>query len=724
MRMRWSNMVQSAFAALALLPALALHGATEIIVKPGESLVDVLHASRSVAKPVVVTLHGGIYPLVTPLTFGVEDADMTWQSADGERPIITGVRRITGWRQIGTNLWEAAVPEIAAGWRFRRLFVNGVEKGRARHPNEGFLTVQRKNIVFDPLRPDRPNEPSQKRDRFYLDSADRFPVTDELDEVEFVLFSAWRDSHHPIASYDSGSRLLVLGTPLKHGLFWEWGRGYPFYFENLPDFMDVPGEWCLLSKSGIVRYLAAAGENPNDEMIEAPYADYLVVLKADPSADGRWVRNVVFRGLTFEKTNFWLPREDCSDMQAADHTGCGVLLKGARDCRFEDCSFVDFGAYCVDVLGGSRDNTFLRCSFIRAGSGGVRIDGGKHADHPFAQTGGTLLESCEIANWGVEFPSACGVIVKNAADNVIRECEIHDGTYTGVSLGWTWSYSNSVSRCNLVVSNHIHNINRERLLSDLGGIYTLGVSPGTVLRANRIHDIFRRNYNGNGIYLDEASSHIVIEKNVIWNAQDADIHIHFGKELTIRNNILAQTRKEDERCGISRGFVEPHVTMFFSGNIIQRLEGPAFSDAPKKWDESEPYVFHINGRTRPAQRTDNMLTDYNYFIRPKADMEQRFYGGYSQTAWQAGGRDVHSIVGDSPFVDPVHGDFSFKPGSSACRVFDTNGVPLKPFVRRNMTLVSAASVCDESRRSQKSNGGLPFESSKRLFPTKNKRRVK
>jgi len=672
----------SVFAALTLMSALSGWGTTEIDVRPGESLEAVRQAARKAAKPVVVTLHGGTYPLVRPLVLGTDDSDVTWRAAAGERPVLSGARRITGWRPVGSNVWEASVSAIAEGWRFRRLFVNGVEKGRARHPNKGYLVVGRKGIIPDPSRPDRPNEPSQMLDRFHLNPEEALSGTTDLDEGEFVLFAAWRDSHHPIASYDKTSRLLVLGTPLQSGQFWDWGRGYPFQFENLPDLMDVPGEWCLLTRRGVVRYLAADGEDPNKEEIVAPFADRLVVLEADPAADGRWVRNVAFCGIAFEKTNFWLPREDCSDMQAADHTGCGVLLKGARDCRFEDCSFADFGAYCADVLGGSRDNAFVRCAFVRAGSGGVRIDGGRHADPPFAQTGGTRLEACEIAGWGVEFPSACGVIVKNASDNVIRNCEIHDGTYTGVSLGWNWSYSNSVARCNLVESNHIYNINTSRLLSDLGGIYTLGVSPGTVLRANRIHDVFRRNYNGNGIYLDEASAHIVIERNVVWNAQDACLHIHFGKELTIRNNIFAQTRKDGQRCAISRGFVEPHVTMFFSGNIVQRLEGFAFSDfAPKKWDVSEPYAFHINGRTRPALRTDNMLTDYNYFVRSPAGSEQKFFGGYPQDVWQAGGRDVHSLVGDSPFVDPARGDFSLKSGSPARRVFDTAGVPFKPFVR-------------------------------------------
>ena len=59
--------------------------------------------------------------------------------------------------------------------------------------------------------------------------------------------------------------------------------------------------------------------------------------------------------------------------------------------------------------------------------------------------------------------------------------------YTGVSVGWMWNPTPTPCRANLVENNHIHHV--MQILSDGGGIYTLGRQPGTVLRGNVIHDV-------------------------------------------------------------------------------------------------------------------------------------------------------------------------------------------------------------------------------------------
>jgi len=120
--------------------------------------------------------------------------------------------------------------------------------------------------------------------------------------------------------------------------------------------------------------------------------------------------------------------------------------------------------------------------------------------------------------------------------NTVAHNHIHHGYYTGVSVGWVWHYQRSVSQGNRIEFNHIHDIG-QGLLSDMGGIYTLGVSPGTVIRNNLIHDVDANQYGGWDICHDQASSYLLVESNVVYRTKFAAFNIHFSKEVTVRNNI-------------------------------------------------------------------------------------------------------------------------------------------------------------------------------------------
>jgi hypothetical protein len=121
--------------------------------------------------------------------------------------------------------------------------------------------------------------------------------------------------------------------------------------------------------------------------------------------------------------------------------------------------------------------------------------------------------------------------------------EIRNLPYTGVSVGWNWTAAPTVCEGHLVTSNHIHHI--MQMLSDGAGIYTLGRQPGTILRGNVIHDVAVNagRAESNGIFMDEGSSEMLVESNVIYNIAKSPIRFHKAGRNTLRNNQLVTRRR-------------------------------------------------------------------------------------------------------------------------------------------------------------------------------------
>ena len=221
-------------------------------------------------------------------------------------------------------------------------------------------------------------------------------------------------------------------------------------------------------------------------------------------------------------------------------------------------------------------------------------------------------------------------------------------------MGWTWGYQREVvSTGNLIEYNHVHDIGRG-WLNDMGGIYTLGVSTGTVLRRNLIHDVNCRIYGGWGIYLDEGTSNIIAEENIVYNCATGGFHQHYGRDNIIRNNIFGPSEKHH----LVRSLEENHVSFVFKRNIFY-LSGGKFLAG--NW--SRPgYIFAGN-------------------IYWRADGKKLMFSQWSLREWQKRGQDMNSLVADPMFKDAANGDFTLSPDSPAfCLGFkpiDLNRIGLK-----------------------------------------------
>ena len=87
------------------------------------------------------------------------------------------------------------------------------------------------------------------------------------------------------------------------------------------------------------------------------------------------------------------------------------------------------------------------------------------------------------------YPAGIGIWVAQSSGNRISHNDIHDLLYSGMSIGWNWDDAPNRTHHNTIELNHVHDLGHG-VLSDMGLIYCLGVSPGSVIRNNVFHDIW------------------------------------------------------------------------------------------------------------------------------------------------------------------------------------------------------------------------------------------
>ena len=634
-----------------------------LTVQRAQQAVRELKQRGPLTEPVTVYLSEGVYPISEALKFtpedsGTETCPITYKAAQGEKALLSGGRKVTGWKRYKGNIWVATLPEVQAGeWWFRQLYVNGNLRGRARTPNQGVFEVK---ATTDTTTSQRSYQVAS--DSFVFNTGDLDPKWKHPDNGEAIIYHYWTDTHLPIKAIDGKRNVISFGYPsgkvFRDGFEGDLAR---YVVENIYEALDLPGEWVLERSTGRLFYMPLSGEDMASAEVIAPATEELISIKGDP-LNGKFVEYLNFEGLGLAYSNFNLPWGDCNNAQGSASVSACVNLSGARNCSFDRCSLRNLGTFGFELFDGCTFNRFTCNTLEQIAAGGFRLRGVEPGGNPALRTGNNTISDNTIGYYGLTYPSAVGVLVMHSDCNTVAHNLIHHGDYTGISVGWSWSYLRSAARGNRIEQNHIHDIGYNNLLSDMGGIYTLGLSPGTVISNNLVHDVNANRYGGWGIYTDEGSTSILIENNIVYHTKFGTFNIHYAKDLVVRNNIFALGRLQQ----LSRSKRDPHTTVYFEGNIIYWTQGRLLADE-YKWQD-EPYKIYVNPYTQPRDTSVTFVSDWDIFYNPDKPSAAVDFSGRTWEQWLAEGKDHHSIYADPMFVDPGRFDFRLKPGSPALKL--------------------------------------------------------
>ncbi len=594
--------------------------------------------------PVEVRFAAGTYLMEEPVFFGPadsgrENAPLVFRPEEGARVVFSGGRRISGFRVRKDGLWEVRLPWAAGEGRFGQLFVNGRRARPAGEPDGGWFRMEG---VRERVLKKGKGRVAAEAEQIILVGGKAAVLLGKVRPEEGGIFQVfavhkWDATRKFPAALDPARRTLkIRGGGMK-----PWNplkKGTRFRMENFRAALDEPGEW-FLDRDGVLLYKPLPGEDPARTEVIAPRVERFLVFRGEPEK-GRFVEHILFRDICFRYADYRLPPIGFQPSQAAASIDAVILADGARDLRLENLEISHVGRYAVWFRRGC-----LRCrlhhSFLfDLGAGGVKIGDTRLPSEKAGRTAFIEVDDDIIRSGGWIFPCAVGVWIGHSGDNRVTHNEISDLFYTGISVGWRWGYAESPAKRNLVAYNHIHHIGKG-VLSDMGGIYTLGPSQGTVLEGNVIHHVDCYSYGGWGLYTDEGSTGILMEDNLVHHVETGGFHQHYGRENVVRNNIFAF-------CGTPQFLatrIEKHLSFTFERNIVYWREGTLMP----------PRMARVRARM-----------DHNLYWR--AGGRPFDFAGMSLRKWRRLGRDRHSIVADPRFRDPARGDFRLRRGSPALRI--------------------------------------------------------
>ncbi len=608
-----------------------------------------------VGQPIAIRLTADTYSLTSPLRIDSGITGVTIEPAGDRRVTILGGVEITGFEwdtYNGAKCLSAPLPDACknanGGCNFTDLYVNGNRASFTRYPAEGYLYPE-----------DVENHEGQlfSGSKWFIAEEGDIKDFHNIERVQISFCHYWIDEHTPIESYDPETRRVTFQYRSRFNIAGgkNTSSGLEYYMENVAEMFANPNEW--YADEGKVYYI------PRDESITpetirafAPTISKLVDVMGTPD---RKVRNIRFRDIDFAVTrgeygslgngNVSSSGSEtiyyASDAQAVSNADGSITFKYAANCSLEGCTLKNFGVHGIVIDTGCNNIRVDSCDLYDGGAGGVKIIGGGVGSAETEHTHDNVVDNCTILHCGKRYFAACGVLLIHTYNNTVSHNEIGHLYYTGVSVGWVWGYAANMSHDNLVTKNYIHHLGGG-MLSDMGGVYLLGLQPGTVVSNNIIHDVKSKHYGGWALYTDEGSSYMTLENNICYNTSDNSYHQHYGSMNTVRNNIFAFS--DGQMMRVSR--TEAHLSIIFEGNIVYSAGAPMYDIS----------------RAQIAQKTVSACRNL-FFDCTKDAPVMRVFGEENLTLddFKAAGLEDGSVIADPLFRDAANYDFTLADNSPA-----------------------------------------------------------
>ena len=519
---------------------------------------------------IVIHIEEGTYTLENTLTFNEKDSGTNGYAIKyvGDNAVVSGGTQIKGFSlyDADNNIYAAKVPE---GLNFRQVYVDGEKIIRSRS-NDDYSTriigASRFNADGTMI-PEYLNYWGEDAmipadyGEIYL-KADEFQNFRNLEDVELHILTAWvknvlrvksaetKDGITAIRIQDNEDDLLFNRQhPNIDGYSHMNTYHFVYYIENAYELIDEDNEWYLDETTDTLYIKVPDGMDINSAEVIIPSLETLIKAEA---TNGTKIQNLTFEGITFRYSNWTVPSEKgLVDIQAGMYANycifktndMGVLRPSAAICvadtenfTLKNCTVENMGAAGIDLNHGTK-NSLIQDNIIRNISGNGIMIGSfvvdentdihvvyNPEDESQICTGDRIVNNL-VTNIGTDYESSVAIGAGYPREILIANNEISYAPYTGISIGFGWSFEDNAMRGNRILNNEIHHTSQ--IICDAGGIYTLSKQPDSEMSGNYIHDIVLpewADYGTSGIYMDEGTSGYTVKYNVLDNSCGVNMH--------------------------------------------------------------------------------------------------------------------------------------------------------------------------------------------------------
>ncbi len=561
--------------------------------------------AKQLSGDVTVLFREGTYTFDNTVYFNSGDkSNVAYKAYANEKVVFTAGTPYTGFEECVVNGVNAFRKNVGTGADIKVLFNESTTLNVTRYPEKGYLYPEK---VIDK---DCQNPGDQDIFLAYtamFTKAGDVPQIKNPDSAVCRILHWWKDELLPLKAYDSKTGYMEFTKPSAMTI----KTGDRYFLENVFEALNEPGEWYFDKSDGNLYYIPQPGENAQGLTLWGGSLETFISING--------TNNITFENIVFRGNGYTVNSYRDGSQAAYDVKSC-VSVEYADNFIVKNCEFRDLGS-CGVFLGVSVKNSRVEnCIFKNLGAQAVYLKGNNVDVNDPTVTKNNVITNNIINGYGKIFYNAVGILVIHSNSVEISHNEITDGYYTAISVGWVWGYGYTVTYNNKICDNLIYNIG-QGWLSDMGGIYTLGNQPGTVLSGNVIHNVAadpdEGGYGGWGVYLDEGSAYMLVEKNLAYCCGSDSYHLHYGSYNTVRNNIFAlsgesqvRVTSSGKRCVANDGGNKS--ADFYNNIILTDKNVRAFSALGEKevyyeennffWDltEGEDIIFGENTDVKKA----------------------------------------------------------------------------------------------------------------------------